>query len=80
MTQYTPTEQRLIHLLSDGMPHPKAEVQGCIGDELSRAARYSALSALRKKLRPIGQEIVCETTGRATFYRHVRLLCDPTEG
>ena len=79
---YTPTQQRILKLLSDGQRHPRAEVfDVCIGDDLlDRALLNDHISRLRKKLRPLGQDIICESSGRGYFFRHVRLLCNPHNG
>ncbi len=79
MPQFTPTEQRILNVLSDGMLHSKDELMKCLDDDLAqRSAVDPHISNLRKKLNPVGQHITCETNGNAwTFkYRHVRLL-DP---
>lgn len=69
----TPTECRILEKLSDGMPHSKEELVLCLFDDLSsvHTVKYH-ISNLRVKLRPIGQEIVCEYN-RGFKYRRVRL-------
>lgn len=76
---YTPTEYRIIGLLSDGMPHSQKEMVKCLYDDDQGTVRnlIPHLHGLRKKLREIGQEIVCELVGNGTYYRHVRLLVSP---
>jgi DNA-binding response OmpR family regulator len=76
--EYTPTQVRMLALLADGRMHTKEELQLCLSDELSgfNAVRIH-LTYLRKKLRPIGQDILCEYNQHKYFYRHVRLLASP---
>jgi hypothetical protein len=75
MPAYTPTQVRMLRLFSDGMPHTKEDLHGCLPDELSavEAIRFH-ICLLREKLRPIGQDIVCELDHGKTYYRHVRML------
>lgn len=74
--KFTPTEQRFIDLLSDGLSHNRSEFVPLLYDELGRLAtiRFHIMQ-IRRKLRPIGEDIVCEIpNGRTPHYRHVRLL------
>jgi DNA-binding response OmpR family regulator len=69
---YTPTEQRMLDLLSDGAIHTKEELFRCLWDELSRVETIQKhLSLLRKKLRPGGHGVMCDHLYR---YRLVRLI------
>ena len=72
---FTPTERRILSLLSDGLPHKRKEVHGCLDDDLAAMAaiRWHIMN-LRTKLRRSGQDIVCELVGRTINYRQVRLL------
>lgn len=73
--RYTPTQQRILNVLADGMPHLRIELLGCLHDELGdRTNLYPHLSRLRTLLRPQGQDIVCELQRRRVAYRWVRLL------
>jgi len=71
---FTPTEKRIMDLLSDGERHARAEVHSLINDELSdlNNMRLHILN-LRKKL-PEGEAVLCEISGYKTFYRHVKLI------
>lgn len=72
---YTPTQQRIIDLLQDGLPHLRIELMKCLGDDLTTVATlHSHFVKLRKKLVPRGETIVCEILNRRIAYRHVRLL------
>ena len=80
MTRFTPTEQRFLDLLSDGQPHGREELRGLLNDSLCDLSRIQIhVSRLRAKLRPLGQDIVCELGG-GIHYRHVRLLANPYDG
>jgi hypothetical protein len=75
MPEFTPTESRIIKLLSDGLPHKKKEIHECLYDDMGRLNNIQQrISMIRKKLRPIGQDIICELIGYSIQYRHVRLL------
>jgi hypothetical protein len=78
----TPTQQRMLDLLSDGLPHNKAELHALLWDNLSYANTIQVhISALRKVLRARGEDILCEFIHRRLHYRHVRLLsCVGTGG
>lgn len=81
MPKFTPTETRILAVLSDGMPHRRDELMRCLWDELSsRAALKMQLSNIRAKLRPIGQDIVCEWYNRGLSYRQIRLLASAVDG
>lgn len=74
--------QRILLLLSDGMPHSKAEIRTVLGDELMDDSTIrNHMKNLRKQLPP-GEEIVCMfgTKGRKTFYRHMRILASANDG
>lgn len=73
----TPTQQRILDLLSDGMRHSREEVFTCLNDELQKLENIQVhLCHLRKVLRPKGQDIVCELFQRRLYYRHIILLSD----
>ena len=75
----TPTERKILALLSDGLPHAREEIHSLLWDELSQreTIRYH-ISKLRKKLPP-GHIIVCvRGYGKDSHrYQHVRLLNSP---
>lgn len=75
MPTFTPTESRILHALSDGMPHRSADVLAFFEDELAtKKTLQSHLSNIRKKLAPKGEDIVCEYWKGGFSYRHVRIL------
>ena len=74
MSSYTPTQQRILDLLSDGQPHPREELLECIDDELSNPHNLpNHLCLLRKRL-PADHDIICQLLRNKIHYRHVRLL------
>jgi len=78
---YTRTEKKIVNLLSDGLPHTREEVHDCLWDEEAPlTAIQMHISRIRAKIRPRGEEIVCELRHRTIHYRHVRLLDDPYKG
>lgn len=81
MNGYTPTESRILELLSDGLPHKRCEVHKCLEDDLAQIeAIYPHVSRLRHKLQPKGQDILAVTTGRITYYQQIRLLNSANDG
>lgn len=71
----TPTQRRILAMLNDGLPHSRREIHGCLVDELGALANIRVhICHLRKMLRPMGHEIICEYAGRTLHYRRVKLL------
>jgi DNA-binding response OmpR family regulator len=78
---FTPIEGRVLEVLSDGLSHPRQELLDCLqDDQAARTALQMHVSRIRKKLRPQGQDIVCEVKGYGIYYRHVRLLYSAADG
>lgn len=72
---YTPTEKRMLELLSDGKPHTRKEMHGCLWDEHSELTAIQIhISKIRHKLLTKGETIICELSGYRICYRHVRLI------
>ena len=76
---FSETQLSLLETLSDGMRHLRSElVEELPGESIDERRKYRALSwqlcKMRKILRMLGQEIVCELHGRKIHYRHIRLL------
>lgn len=70
--KYTPTQKRILSVLSDGMPHLHEELRGCLNDELSCDVNLRMhLCLLRKKVRTLGQDIICELKGGKSYWRHI---------
>jgi len=71
---FTPTEQRILDVVKDGKPHGPVELHKCLDDELSPVIAIRChLSNMRKKLRPMGYDIVHVMIGRTHHYRYVSL-------
>ena len=81
---WTPTQQRLLERLSDGRPHRLDELQTLLWDDMTTKGTLAVhICNLRKRLRPRGEDIVCEIGGAYNmyrYYRHVRLLASPNTG
>lgn len=72
--KFTPTETRLLKILSDGNRHHKDELFECLDDDMSSLnALAKAICLLRKKL-PNGDGILVEWWRRKRFYRLVRYI------
>ncbi len=80
--KFTPTQQRIIDVLSDGKPHSRKELKGCLPDELAELKTVNVhIAHIRVKLRPIGEDIICEMGSMYQLgFRHVRLLTSPNNG
>lgn len=75
MPTFTPTQQKIVDLLSDGERHAYGEVKKCLWDELSEDITiHIHVSNIRKKLIPIGENIICEHHNGTGYFRHVVLL------
>lgn len=76
--QFTPTEQKIIDILQDGRPHHRSELRDALDGEFTALVNVqNHLSRIRKKIQPMGQDIVCELVNRRICYRQVRLLASP---
>jgi hypothetical protein len=72
---FTPTQKAMLDVLSDGKRHTKEELHNCLPDELGPMANIKAhLTAIRKKIQPTGQDIVCEYRYKVFYYRWVRMI------
>jgi len=75
MISWTPTEHRLMEKLSDGLPHTKRELKGCIDfdpDLVETGALKNHVSNIRKKLAPQGFTVVCVVWERKHCYQLYR--------
>jgi hypothetical protein len=78
--KFSPTEQAIINILSDGTRHTREELFECV-DYLSKMSVVRKhVCKIREVLRPIGQDIVCEYWYGKLYYRHVRLLASAVDG
>jgi hypothetical protein len=79
--EFTGVRKKMVDLLADGLPHTRHELHACLSDELGPMKNISAhLAFIRKKLRTIGEDILCEFVARRMHYRRVRLLPSPNNG
>lgn len=78
---FTPVQTCMLHILSDGLCHFPDELRGCCPDDMVTLKNVRAhLSILRKKLRPIGEDVICQWDGGKFKYRHVRLITSSHDG
>lgn len=76
MEEFTNTQMAILRILADGMRHSRDDLVEVLPGENSDYRTLSVhLSKMRKMLRPIGQDIICELSDRKIHYRHIRLLC-----
>ena len=80
--RFTPTQQAMLQVLSDGMPHRKEDLYACLpeGYYSDMKAVVNMVSKMRKKLQPLGQDVICEYRYGVYMYRHVRLLHSANDG
>lgn len=71
---FTPTEQRILDVLSDGKSHIRAELLRCLDDLSIESSVRPHLMRLRAKLRLRGETIVRVWVQRRCEYQHVRLV------
>lgn len=78
---FTPTQERMLRALGDGLPHSYKSLIDCLCDELGGPANVRVhISSIRKKIRPRGHDIVWELVNGVTHYRYVRLLASAVDG
>lgn len=72
--KFTPTQRRILALLSDNRPHTPEELHRLLPDELGVVTNVRAhLTELRKKLREDGEDVSCDRVNGVSYYRRVRL-------
>jgi DNA-binding response OmpR family regulator len=80
MPTYTETQKRILQVLSDGLRHKRQELVDCLDDPLANPNTISVhLTYLRRKLNPIGEDVICVKSAKGYHYQHVRLLRKPDE-
>lgn len=76
LDQLTATERRLYDLFSDGEPHTKDELLGCMSDNLTGTATMQVhLTNLRPKIRDRGLGILTQFIRGKVHYRMVQFIC-----
>ena len=76
---FTPTEQAMLAVLSDGRRHRKEDLKDCCGPCSSQTVNTHLLN-IRKKLKVRHEDIVCVLRKKSLWYQHVRLLASPYDG
>lgn len=71
---FSPTQQRIVDLLSDGLLHSKEEIYGMLLTANSVNHIQMHISNLRKVMRPVGQDIRYILQNGVSFYQLVRCL------
>ena len=75
MPEFTATELRIVMALSDGLPHKKKDLLKIVSQKEIQSNNLNMhISKIRQKIRPLGQDIICELIGYSINFRHVRLL------
>jgi hypothetical protein len=75
MTTWTPTQQRIYDLLSDGRMHQRKELEACLNDDMAgQSTLRFHICVMRRKLRPIGENIASTILDQRTYYQHVRFI------
>lgn len=71
----TTVQQKMRAVLKDFRPHRVEELFACLADELGSPTNvYAHLTAIRKELRPIGDDIASIRVDGRTYYQWVRLV------
>lgn len=70
----TPTEKRIMEALADGYPHRRRDLLPLIDEMAVPQNLKDHLSNIRKKLRPMGEDVICEYYNRGLSYRWIRLI------
>lgn len=75
MTQFTQTEQRILLATANGEGHRVEVLLACFEDDTADKKNLgNVLYSLRKKLRPMGQDLIVQSFGRKVMYRRIRHL------
>lgn len=78
---FTGVQLKMASLLADGLPHTRQELHNCLYDELGSILTVRVhLCNIRKKLRLVGEDILCEYIKGKMHYRRIRLLPSATDG
>lgn len=80
---FTRTEQKILRVLDDGMPHAGDELVRSFDDSESTIVNVQAhLVRIRRVLRRFGEDIIFTRVGaeRRGFYQRVRLTASPYDG
>jgi len=79
-TGFTKVQQEMLDILDDGLPHTRLELHACLPDpESALSSIQRHIAVIRKLIRPVGHDLICELVHRRICYRHVRLLRSPND-
>lgn len=68
-------QRKMLALLADGHGHTPKELHGCLVDEMGPLKNITPhLTSLRKKLRPHGEDVLCQEIEGQSWYRLVRYV------
>ena len=70
----SPTQRLMLDILVDGKPHHPSELHACLDSYGDESNIHRHLSALRKILRPQGQDIICQFIRRQRLWRLIRCV------
>lgn len=74
---FTPVEQKMLKVLSDGRGHKTMELYNCLVDDLSPIRNVSVhVRNIRQKLRRVGEAIVAVKPGTYWVYFWKRRVTD----
>ena len=72
---FTRLEARMLAVLADGLTHTREELHACLYDTEGPLSNIKAhLTSIRKKLRPSGEDIICQILQGTPYYRRVLLV------
>jgi hypothetical protein len=72
---FSPIEKRMMQVFRDGRPHTIYELHRCIQDEYGRIDNVKMhVTRLRKKIQPLGHDILCVWYKMMFRYQQVILL------
>lgn len=72
--RFTYTEQELMNILCDGKRHKIKDLHSEQWCPDERKALTKHMVMIRKKINPLGYDVICEFAYRCTHYRLVRTI------
>lgn len=70
LLKLTPTQKRLLKMLSDGQRHTSKElIAQCLTEDGTIGALRLHISQLRRKIQPHDQTVICEMVDKKGYYR-----------
>lgn len=71
-------QQKIINLLSDDRPHQRSEIEACLWADDPHYSTVSVhIDAIRKIVRPRGEDVICFRMHGKSWYQHLRKLVTP---